>query len=180
LVPFPELPAPGAGIQKVIDPVAELYQRCVGRCIKDTAYAVGETGCLAPDRIFLGQRIHNGGDVISFIIGKRKVCDKSFRLRNPFRSTVLIDIMQPRSYDGYMLPAKHPNKGGNPGRVDDIRGSPVLAKLSLMGTCDMIGSSLDRQQSLTYVRVCAIRSCLHTKKSCREPKGLLFYTREEK
>ena len=146
----------------------------------DTAYAVRETDCFAPDRIFLGQRIHHGGNVISFIIGKRKVCDKSFRLRNPFRSAVLIDIMQLRSYDGYVRPAKHPNKGGNMGRVEDIRGSPVLAKLSLMGACGMIGSSLDRQQSLTYVRVCAIRSCLHTKKSCREPKGLLFYTGEEK
>jgi hypothetical protein len=44
----------------------------------------------------------------------------------------------------------------------------------------MIGSSLDRQQLLTCVGVYAIRSCLHTKKSCREPKGLLLYTREEK
>jgi hypothetical protein len=88
--------------------------------------------------------------------------------------------MQPRSYDGYVRPAKHPNKGGNPGRVDDIRGSPVLAKLSLMGTCSMIGSSLDRQETLTCVRVCAIRSCLHTEKSCRESIGLLFYFREEK
>ena len=53
--------------------------------------------------------------------------------------------MQPCSYDGYVRATKHPNKGGDPGRMDNIRGSPVLAKLSLMGTCSMISSSLDRQ-----------------------------------
>ncbi len=41
--------------------------------------------------------------------------------------------MQPCSDDGYVRPAKHPDKGGNPGRVGDIRGPPVLAKLSLVG-----------------------------------------------
>ena len=65
--------------------------------------------------------------------------------------------MQPRSYDGYVRPAKHPDKGGDPGRVDDIRGSPVLAKLSLVGTCGMISSRRDREQLVTYVGVYSIR-----------------------
>ena len=73
------------------------------------------------------------------------MCNKPFRLCNPFRSAVLVDIMQPCSDDGDVCPTKHPHQSGNPGRVDNIGGSPVLAELPLMGTGGMIGSILDRQ-----------------------------------
>ena len=71
--------------------------------------------------------------------------------------------------------AEHTDKCGNPGRVNDIGGYAVLAELPLMGMCGMIGSCLNRQQSLTCIRGRVIYSSLHTKKTYG---GLLFYRKK--
>jgi len=51
--------------------------------------------------------------------------------------------MEPGRDDRPMRTAKHAHVSRNPGRVDDVRGSPVFPELALMRTGRMVCRRLD-------------------------------------
>src|SRR5208337_1357406 len=163
-------------VKEVVDPVAELHKRRFGRGIEDPVEAVTEPGSLPLDRILLRERIDDHGDIRPIVIGKREGGNKLIGPRDPVRCAVLVYIMEPRGDDRHVRAVEHRDEGHHPGRVGDIRRTPVLAQLPLVGPGGVVSGSLDRKHPPRRILIKKPRAFLHTSSLHRFLMGFLVWT----